>query len=372
MITMLTGCWDVKEVQSINFVTALGIDYVNGRYIIYAQLVDFSKISKQESSPSKEGADKWVGKSEGSTVSEALNLLYPVSQQQTLWTHVKAIILSKSVIDSHLPDTLNALLRSRDLRYTPWVYGTEQDIKELFSTENTLNLSALNSELMDPEEIYKQYSAIEPQKIIKLLNGVKEPAATVLLPSITIESNRWEEEKKPKSLTKLNGSYVISKGKNWGFVDQKGLNGARYVSYKHMYKYPLRLNIEEGKHVIMHVINTKSTIKIRTMNDKFQANIHVRAKANIVDIDAGSKVSAIEIKQIAEQVIEEQIRSYFESAKAQNLDIYNLEDVLYRKYNNEWKKLKGGKEPAISQMMLGDVAVDLKIIHSSSYKLTNK
>ncbi|MBA9087122.1 Ger(x)C family germination protein [Fontibacillus solani] len=372
MVTMLTGCWDLKEVQTINFVTALGIDYVKDHYVIYAQLLDFSKISKQEGASSGiEESDTWIGKAEGGTISEALNHMYPSSQQQTLWTHVKAIVLSEALLDKELPDTLNGLLRSRDLRYTPWVFGTEQDISKLFSSVALLNQSSLNSELMDPEELYKQYSSVEPQRLLKLVNGVKEPAASLLLPSITVTDSVWENDNKPQSLVKLNGVYVISRGKNRGFIDQKQLNGARWVSYKYMHKYPLRFKTKEGKKVVINVIHPVSTVKLRIANDNIQANINVRVRANVVDIDAGSRVTAVEIKQIAKQMMEKQIRTDYESAKANNLDIYKLDDFLYRMHNREWQKYRSNEHGALSKINLGEVNIDLRVTHSTSYKLSN-
>ena len=47
---LLSGCWDNKEVQDINYITALGIDYKDNKYIIYVQMLDFATIAKQESS----------------------------------------------------------------------------------------------------------------------------------------------------------------------------------------------------------------------------------------------------------------------------------------------------------------------------------
>ena len=94
-VILLTGCWDSKEVQSINFITAIGIDYADNQYTTYAQLIDFSSIAKQEGPTPREGSKIWIGRGTGSTLSMAINNLYQTSQQQTLWTHVKAIVLSK-------------------------------------------------------------------------------------------------------------------------------------------------------------------------------------------------------------------------------------------------------------------------------------
>ena len=133
-VILLTGCWDSKGVQSINFITAIGIDYKDNQYTAYAQLIDFSSIAKQEGPTSREGSQIWIGRGTGSTLSMAINNLYETSQQQTLWTHVKAIVLSKNALEGRLEDIFNTLLHSGQLRYTPWIYATEQDMSTLRSS----------------------------------------------------------------------------------------------------------------------------------------------------------------------------------------------------------------------------------------------
>lgn len=165
--------------------------------------------------------------------------------------------------------------------------------------------------------------------------------------------------------------YVISRGKNGGFIDQKQLNGALWVSYKYMHKYPLQFKTKEGKRVVVHVIHPRSTVKLHVMNDNIQANINVHVRANVVGIDAGSNVTAVEIKQLAEQTIEKKIRTDFESAQRQHLDIYNLDDVVYRKHNQEWQKYRSNKYGSLSKINLSEVKVNLRVTHSTSYKLPN-
>ncbi len=83
LILLLTGCWDMKEAQNINFITALGVDYADGRFIIYAQLLDFAEIAKHEGAVETGNGKVWIGKGEGKTIDEALISLYPASQQRT-------------------------------------------------------------------------------------------------------------------------------------------------------------------------------------------------------------------------------------------------------------------------------------------------
>ena len=80
-----SGCWDNKEVQDINYITALGIDYKDNKYIIYVQMLDFATIAEAKKPNRK--APIWVGRGTGTTLTEALIDLYTSSQRRVSWGH---------------------------------------------------------------------------------------------------------------------------------------------------------------------------------------------------------------------------------------------------------------------------------------------
>lgn len=59
-----TGCWDIKTIQDTNYFTAIGFDYQNGRYVVYAQMLDFSSVAKQEAGKAGQPPQIWVGREE--------------------------------------------------------------------------------------------------------------------------------------------------------------------------------------------------------------------------------------------------------------------------------------------------------------------
>lgn len=369
---LLTGCWDVKEVQSVNFITALGVDYIKDHYVIYAQMLDFAEISQQDT-PSNTGKAKiWIGKAEGKTMTEALNNLYPASQQRTLWTHVKSIVFSRSLLESHLSETVASLLRSRDFRYTPWVFGTDQEMGQLLSSVSLLNHSVINSELMDPMEVFKQYSSIEPIQLIKLINGINEPAGRALLPSITITDEVWKDYNDPINLVKLNGAFCISKGKSTGFMDMEHLNGVRYTSFRKMYKYPLTVDMPDGSHVVLNIVDSKSKSHFKIKAGVPVAGMKIKARIHVVEVNKESSATAQKIKELAQIAVAKEVRTTFAEARQKDIDIYGLEKKLYRKHNANWKRLSSGTSNSlISKIDLGDVEVNLKVVHATSYKLSD-
>jgi len=60
LLLTLTGCWSRYEVQNMNYATAVGIDYVDGQYTLYVQLLDFS-TGGQAGGTAKSGAAPGLG-----------------------------------------------------------------------------------------------------------------------------------------------------------------------------------------------------------------------------------------------------------------------------------------------------------------------
>lgn len=48
LLLNLTGCWSRYEVQNMNYATAVGIDYINDKYTVFVQLLDFTTVAKLE------------------------------------------------------------------------------------------------------------------------------------------------------------------------------------------------------------------------------------------------------------------------------------------------------------------------------------
>ncbi|GIP23933.1 Ger(x)C family spore germination protein [Paenibacillus sp. J22TS3] len=368
---LLGGCWDSKEVQNINFVTAMGIDYVNHNYVVYAQILDFANLSKQEGpSDSPQESALVIGRGEGSSILSAINQLYPTSQQQTLWTHVKAVVLSKSVLDTKLSEVFNGLFRSGEMRYTSWVYGTDEDISSILSSKTLLNHSALSTNLFDPVRGYHQLSYVPPIRVIHLMKGIREPGSTVLLPAISSSNKTWTMNNKLLSLSSMSGLYVISKGKNWGRAEGEQLAGARYVNFDGFKQFPLEINDPVQGKAVVYLTKPKPKVTLAESRGVIHTSIELGITGKINEIDHSSGISKEKIKELCKSKIKQQIIRNFELGKDKDLDLYGLEEILYRRNNKLWKKLPGHEQkPIIRRFELDQVVVNINVEDSNSYNL---
>ncbi|MCM3405352.1 MULTISPECIES: hypothetical protein [Bacillaceae] len=64
-LLLTTGCWGSLEIQTIHYVTAIGADYKDGEYVLYAQMLDFSDAAKSEGQAKTKKPTSYVGKAAG-------------------------------------------------------------------------------------------------------------------------------------------------------------------------------------------------------------------------------------------------------------------------------------------------------------------
>ncbi|WP_276357970.1 hypothetical protein [Cohnella caldifontis] len=94
----IAGCWDVKTIQDIVYLTGVGVDYSNGKYQLYVQTLDFSNVAKSEGGKSDKPGAIYIGRAEHETLDGAVDRIYQSAQQPVFWGHVAAIVLSENVM----------------------------------------------------------------------------------------------------------------------------------------------------------------------------------------------------------------------------------------------------------------------------------
>ncbi|OAS20586.1 hypothetical protein A8708_18755 [Paenibacillus oryzisoli] len=363
-----TGCWDMKTIQDTNYMTAIGFDYKDGKYIVYGQMLDFASVAKQEGGQSGKPPMIWVGKEEGATVSDAFNRLYRTSQQRVFWGHVGAYLFSKSALDQGIGKFTDGSVRYSETRFTQWVYSTNESIEAIFSVIPFFNVSPINSILMQPVEAFRQHSFIPPHRLFWVASKLREPGYTVMLPTLDIDDTVWAKNEKPDSKLRVNGAYSLNKQYKLEWVSEKQFLGARWLN-----QYTSRTPIvvyREGKPVQTVNVKPKAHIKVRVQGGQAFFDIEVKAPLGVAEIFEG--VGESELEQLVAKQIKEEIEQTFKLGKSRSIDVYSLEHILYRDKFKEWAKMTNYGVNPLTEYELGNVTVKATVLHSGMLKMKEK
>lgn len=366
MALLATGCWDVKTIQDINYIVSLGFDYKNGKYLIYAQLLDFSNVAKQEGGVGRQPAPVWVGRGEGASVALAMDSLYQTSQQHVFWGHVSTFVFTESVLRRGLEDdVIDTIIRFREMRYTQWVYGTKQPIEKIFTTKPFFNLSPLSSILTQPMSNYEQDSYMRPVKLHRLIADLREPGKTVRIPTLGIETDSWKRNGLADPKLRMDGMFAVTRGKEVVWLDRSGLAGLRW------------LTTSTNRSMLSLSLDGQATVQLILERPEYRPQVRMEGGSLVLDLDvrihgriAEEKVSAgmEDIREEAVRRVAEQVKGTFQYAMERDIDLLQAEHLLYRTRFGDWRNATDSGEHPVRPIRLGDVQVRIFITDSGMYK----
>lgn len=220
LVPLVTGCWNMHELEHMYYAHAIGIDFQEGQYKLYVQILDFSTLGKQEGGGAKKGSigGAWVGEGSGRSIQSALHNLYASSQRRIYWGHLNSIVLSEEILKLGVHEVMDILTRYNELRYTLWVFGTRGPLKNILLASPILEASPVYPLLGDPNDLYSQSSFIAPVHLYRLISDMKERGRTPLLPLIQLTQGHWADKEEIYTSLGLEGVAVLSDDKWIGWL----------------------------------------------------------------------------------------------------------------------------------------------------------
>jgi spore germination protein KC len=369
MTLMLSGCWDSKTIQDVNYIVALGFDYKEGEYRVYVQMLDFANVAKQEGGRGTK-ASIWVGEGRGDSVRQAMVSVYDTAQQHVFWGHVASFVFSESVLRQGIDDQLvDSLIRFREMRYTQWVFGTKEPIEAVFNTVPFFHLSPLSSILSEPEANYEQRSFPKPIQLYRFIADMREPGRTVLLPALGIDREVWKKDGKADPKLHLNGLFTIENSKKVTWLDSTQLSGLRWLDNG---AESIQLSLYEGKRRIAQLTmdRAKHSSKANVRSGTIVLDLDIRVSGKISELHEEMELDAM--RKLIEEKVRAQIEQTFEYARRKKVDVYRAEHDLYHDHFREWSALTRNGERRSIDIKLGEVRVHVKVTQSGMYKATTR
>ncbi|WP_152393433.1 Ger(x)C family spore germination protein [Paenibacillus guangzhouensis] len=365
---VLTGCWDKKNIQDINYVAALGIDYVNNKYVVYSQSLDFTIVAKQEGAKAKEHVPVWIGRGEGETLDSAVNDIFTAAQLPIIWEHISAIVFHERALKQDLRKMTDTLLRYHEIRFMPWVYGTRESLKELFAAPNTFNLSPVNSILHQPEDVYMQQSYIQPMTLREMFIHWLRPGSTLLLPSISITKDHWFEDIKPREAYQIDGIFAMENDHFHGWWGKKEISGLRWA-IKNVVHTALQIEPHK-KTVAMISLNVpESNIKVKLVGQEQTPKITIRIYIDGSIEETLTEMSPHKMELLAEEKIRSEVQKTFRDGLQKNVDLFSLRSEIYQQHVKYWNRHQKGETIRLHPDMINQVDVRVKLKDAGMVKL---
>ncbi|MDQ8733557.1 Ger(x)C family spore germination C-terminal domain-containing protein [Paenibacillus sp. LHD-38] len=227
----------------------------------------------------------WIGRGEGKTANEALSSLYATSQIKLYWGHIKAIVCSEAILKDKnaLRQAYDAINRYHEVRYNILLFGTKESFSEILSQKSLLYLSPLDTIMDTPEETYEQRSSIKPQYGYKNIAELNEKGRMIILPTLSIKKQVWQENKKEKTMFKIDGAFAMHEHQLVGWFSEDDLKGVRWFIKKSKRVF---VNIPDNEKPAGALVLTKPRHRIQPLieQDKARFNLYIEVRAAVEEM----------------------------------------------------------------------------------------
>lgn len=365
LLLSLTGCWDSLDLENMYYVNALAIDYIDGKFEVYAQVVNFQAMaSGAEGKGAGTGPLAYVGLGRGETIAKAIHNLYGHTQRRLYWGHTSALIFTENTLKLGF-DSITDLLRYHEFRHTVWFFGTTESPIKLLSSFPIIELSVIQSFLGEPESGYEQSSVVEPKRIHRFYAEYHEPGRTFIFPIINLV-DYWYEDEKPYPSLFIEGAGFIKNHVYEGMLPKKDVTGLRWLNEK-TNRSPLAF--DNGNGFSGTVVLEKPKVHISTNINGSSVTFDIKTSLIASVVELRKQVKTDELKKAIIDAVKSEIRATFEKGLENHIDTLNLSYQLYRKDPKKFRQLTENEILPLTNDSLRNIEVEIRYIRMEKDKL---
>lgn len=371
----LTGCWDRAEIETLGFVTAIGIDEAQeeGKILITLQVARPASISRgSEGGPSQERAF-WVVESTGTTIYEALRNLNAVSPRRIYFPHCRLVLFGQEFAQNGVGRAIDWFDRSSEARRLMHVVVAKGTAWEMMQAEfelepmaaeglerltmnaharlstalpSTLNdfLQALEREGMDPAGIGAMIAVKKPDPAITgQLKREEVGSSPVISGTAVFKDDRlvgWLEPNETRGF-----SWLVSKAKGSLIVIEQPDSGSKKTAF-----------------ASIEVLRSKRTVKVQTNQEKVSFTVTLDIEGNLGEVQGfmdplkNPGIWTEMERRMAERILQD-AESALHKAQELGADIFGFGAEVYRKSPKLWEEIKDRWD---SEFPVLDVKIEVK------------
>ena len=359
LLAGFSGCWDSKEIDTIQIVTGVGLDKSEDD-----KNVDLS-IQIGKTSPSAPGAKESNGSEESKIVLEAtkqtvlegvaeLNLN---SSRSLIFHHNQVLLISSDLAKEGITEYLDVFLRDREARLEVLIIIVDGKAKEIlqadFEQEKVSGIFLRRT--------IRLLSKVTPEYSVRMIDFTSRLREDSIAPVATLV--KMEENDDKQSLSVEGMAVFDGDGKMISIIDSDEMRGYVWVMGK-VEQGRVAVECDYGR-VAFQIISMDCKRKVR-LDEKGQVKVSftVDATLNIGELRGFESLTQTElishIKEESEGEIEDTIKGTFQSMQDIGADIYGIGLDLKRYQPKQWDKLKDNWEAYFSAAEL-EIDVNVKI-----------
>ncbi|NWL86238.1 MULTISPECIES: Ger(x)C family spore germination protein [unclassified Paenibacillus] len=369
--TLLTGCWNRRELNELAIAVGLGLDKDGDGYQVSVQVVNPSEVSSGKGG-GESPATLYTAK--GHTVSEAIRRISNISPRKIYVSQLRMALLGQSLADTGVAEALDFLLRDHELRTDFYLAvvknASAEDALKIMTPLQKIPANKLFASLETSEQTWApSLTETLNEMISDLLSDGKQPVLPGIRilgdPEIGAKKQNIEGIDTPTQL-KFTGIAAFKRDKVVGWLTEDQSKGYNFIrgNIKNTMEHA---KCPDGGKLSFEVINSKTKSHGKVIQGKPQIDIDVKISGNIADVECKNlNLLNVETIEMIEHLLNERIKSIMEDSihtVQQNFgaDIFGFGEVVHRSNPRAWKELRHDWDERYFRTLPVNIKVSVKI-----------
>lgn len=316
----LVGCTNKINLDLMIFVDSIGIDYDKdlGDYYIYYHIASSDTLLTSELGSSSSQSYYSIAKVQAKSIYEGIDMIKCTSIKNIILTHIQSIIVTTNFINANnnLIELNNIVKTYKEISPNFFIFATDIDLESIYSVKNPDNISSFFS-IITSNNYIKSYKLTY---YTELAQSLGEETLITKIPLIRASDSIWKKDKEKLTSLFIAGNIYIDKDGNNILIEKDKFQVIELLNH-----------INETSLVINDNIYTfyKFKNRIKEKNNEFTFFI----KANIITSSELEDIN--ETKRTISNYLSNEINNIIIYGLNNNIDIFNLSDIIYRKTNKK-------------------------------------
>ncbi|MDK2931640.1 MAG: spore germination protein [Bacillota bacterium] len=347
------GCWNRREIETVGFVLAAGVDEAREEGKIQLTVLiakPFAIGGGMETHGSAEERPFWVVSSTGYTVFEAVRNLFSQSPRRPFWAHCRFIVIGEEFARKGIRDVLDWFDRNGEFRRRVWIVAAKgAKASDLLQTEFELERMPPEGAMRLLQAARTELSTVGEDMLNDFLQKLEgegiDPIATraEIIPRPQEFDIRGElKREKIGGSPRLTGAAVFRNDRLVGWLNKPETRGFNWITGR------VRSGIiviekpgEEGKFIGLEILRAKGSFKPEVEDGRVTVTVKVEAEANVGDVQGfidllrSPELWASMERRMA-TVIENEVLAAVAKAQELGSDIFGFGAELNRRDPKKW------------------------------------
>lgn len=336
VVFLFNGCsndMSRKEIDEINLIRVLAIDYDQNEYTLSA-LFNASGGADPEA-----GATEVITKGTGKTPYEAYEDLKAKATKAISLGHAGYFLIGDMAAENGIDICLDFLSRDETIKMDALFYITKDSKAADFIEKGIENEQKVNEDLEAIRQKQEDLITRNDNTLVNLLNEMKQTYSSVLIPYLVPEESSF--------LTP--GYAVFDQLKLKDYLDEETSTGINFIK-DIIRNYPIYLDDQVG----LMISHSKTNLDSKVEDEKIVITIKVDYETMVKEVNSPDYIFTMDrindLKNKQNQYLYEVIHLAVNYSKATGLDVFQIARMIEKQNMKKWQDLQEGWSETISKI----------------------